>query len=79
MTVIAGNLDKVRAINQRYARPRLTISPAVRVCLLVLRLYLLFLVGLLAMGAGAGLLAAISKRITEGPPTPPPRTGTSPP
>ena len=39
----------------------------------------LFLVGLLAMGAGAGLLAAISKRITEGPPTPPPRTGTSPP
>ena len=48
MTVIAGNLDKVRAINQRYARPRLTISPAVRVCLLVLRLYLLFLVGLLA-------------------------------
>ena len=47
MTLVGGNLDKVRAINRRYARPRLTISPAVRVCLLILRLYLLFLVGLL--------------------------------
>jgi hypothetical protein len=46
--MIGGNFDKVRAINRRYAHPRLTISPAVRVCLLVLRLYLLFLVGLLA-------------------------------
>jgi len=48
VTMIGGNLDKVRAINRRYAHPRLTISPAVRVCLMVLRLYLLFLVGLLA-------------------------------
>lgn len=48
MTMISGNLDKVRAINRRYAHPRLAISPAVRVCLLILRLYLLFLVGLLA-------------------------------
>jgi hypothetical protein len=48
ITVVGGNLDKVRAINRRYAHPRLTISPAVRVCLLILRLYLLFLVGLLA-------------------------------
>jgi len=48
MAMIGGNLDKVRAINRRYARPRLAISPAVRVCLLILRLYLLFLVGLLA-------------------------------
>lgn len=48
MTMIGGNLDKVRAINRRYAHPRLAISPAVRVCLLILRLYLLFLVGLLA-------------------------------
>jgi hypothetical protein len=46
--MIGGNFDKVRAINRRYAHPRLTISPAVRICLLVLRLYLLFLVGLLA-------------------------------
>ena len=48
VTMIGGNFDKVRAINRRYAHPRLTISPAVRVCLLVLRSYLLFLVGLLA-------------------------------
>jgi hypothetical protein len=48
MTMIGGNLDKVRAINRRYAHPRLAISPAVRVCLLILRLYLLFLVGLVA-------------------------------
>ena len=48
MTMIGGNLDKVRAINRRYAHPRLTITPMVRVCLLILRLYLLFLVGLLA-------------------------------
>jgi hypothetical protein len=48
VTMIGGNLDKVRAINRRYAHPRLTISPTVRFCLLVLRLYLLFLVGLLA-------------------------------
>ena len=48
MTMIGGNLDKVRAINRRYAHPRLALSPAVRVCLLILRLYLLFLVGLLA-------------------------------
>ena len=48
MTMIGCNVDKVRAINRRYAHPRLAISPAVRVCLLILRLYLLFLVGLLA-------------------------------
>jgi len=47
-TMVDDNLDKVRAINRRYAHPRLAISPAVRVCLVVLRLYLLFLVGLLA-------------------------------
>ena len=48
MTMIGGNFDKVRAINHRYAEPRLAISPAVRICLLVLRLYLLALMGLLA-------------------------------
>jgi len=48
VTSIGGNLDKVRAINRRYAHPRLTISPMVRVCLLILRVYLLLLVGLLA-------------------------------
>jgi hypothetical protein len=48
VTMLGGNFDKVRAINRRYARPRLAISPAARICLLILRLYLLFLVGLLA-------------------------------
>lgn len=48
MTMIGRNFDKFRAINRRYAHPRLEISPAARVCLLVLRVYLLFLVGLLA-------------------------------
>jgi hypothetical protein len=48
MTIITNNLDKIRAINRRYANPRLAISPATRLCLLTLRLYLLFLVGLLA-------------------------------
>ena len=48
VTSIGGNFDKVRAINRRYAHPRLTISPMVRVCLLILRVYLLLLVGLLA-------------------------------
>jgi len=40
----------------------------------------LFLVGLLAMGAGAGLLAAMTKRISEGPrtaPEAPRRSGTT--
>jgi hypothetical protein len=38
---------RVRAINQRYATPRLVMSPAVRWSLLALRVYLLLLVGLL--------------------------------
>jgi len=39
---------KVRDINQRYAQPRIEISRAVRLSLLALRVYLLFLVVLLA-------------------------------
>jgi hypothetical protein len=41
-------VDHIRAINRRYAQPRLAMSPAVRWALLSLRLYLLTLVGLLA-------------------------------
>ena len=48
---------KFRAINARYATPRITMSPLVRGSLLVLRLYLVLLVALLlykfAMLAGA--------------------------
>jgi hypothetical protein len=46
--VVADQIEQVRAVNRRYAKPRLTMSPAVRWSLLGLRLYLLVLVGLLA-------------------------------
>ena len=46
-TIFADNLAKVRAINARYAQPRLAMSPAVRWALLTLRIYLLLLVVLL--------------------------------
>jgi hypothetical protein len=45
---VVSQVEHVRAINRRYATPRLTMSPAVRWALLSLRLYLLILVGLLA-------------------------------
>lgn len=45
--MISDGVEKVRAINRRYAKPRLTMTPAVRISLLVLRVYLLLLVGLL--------------------------------
>jgi hypothetical protein len=47
-TMIASQVEHVRQINRRYAKPRLTMSPGVRWALLSLRLYLLTLVGLLA-------------------------------
>jgi hypothetical protein len=45
--MVARQVEQVHAINRRYAKPRLTMSPAVRWALLILRLYLLLLVGLL--------------------------------
>ena len=45
--MLARQVEQVRAINRRYAKPRMAMSPAVRWALLVLRLYLLLLVGLL--------------------------------
>jgi len=47
-TSIAGHIEKIREINRRYATSRIQMSTTVRVALLALRLYLLFLVGLLA-------------------------------
>ncbi len=44
---IAANLGRIREINQRYAAPRIQMSPPVRLSLLVLRVYLFVLVGLL--------------------------------
>jgi len=46
--VIQGWADKITEINRRYATPRITMSPGVRIALLFLRLYLAFLVLLLA-------------------------------
>jgi len=46
-TTVAGHLEKIREINRRYATPRIQMSPMVRLALLVLRLYLVILVGLL--------------------------------
>jgi len=46
-SMVADNLEKIRDINRKYATPRIEMSPAVRVALLVLRVYLLLLVGLL--------------------------------
>jgi len=36
-----------RAINRRYAKPAIEITPFVKICLVALRLYLFVLVGLL--------------------------------
>ena len=46
--VFANGLAAVRAINRKYEHPRITMSPAVKAALLLLRLYLIFLVLLLA-------------------------------
>ena len=47
-SVVADQIEAVRAVNRRFAKPRLTMSTAVRWALLGLRVYLLVLVGLLA-------------------------------
>ena len=46
-SVLSDGAQKVREINRRYAKPRIAMSPAVRISLLVLRIYLLLLVALL--------------------------------
>jgi hypothetical protein len=46
-TMVASQVEQVRAINRRYAKPRLQMSQPVRWALLSLRFYLLTLVGLL--------------------------------
>ncbi len=40
-------IRKIRDINQRYAEPRIEMSIAVKASLMLLRLYLIFLVGLM--------------------------------
>ncbi len=38
---------KIREINERYRTPHIEMSPSVRIALIALRVYLLFLVGLM--------------------------------
>jgi hypothetical protein len=40
--------QKIRDINERYGTPTIEMSPRVRIALIALRVYLLFLVGLMA-------------------------------
>jgi hypothetical protein len=46
-SMVADGREKIRDINRKYATPRIEMSPAVRIALLTLRVYLLLLVGLL--------------------------------
>jgi hypothetical protein len=48
MNPFARFVGKIREINRRYAKPRITLSRSTRIALLTLRLYLIFLVILLA-------------------------------
>jgi len=44
---LSHNYAKIREINKKYATPNIQMSAGVRFALLFLRLYLIFLVGLL--------------------------------
>jgi hypothetical protein len=46
-SVIRGWMNKIDGINRKYAVPRITMSPGVKIALMLLRLYLVFLVLLL--------------------------------
>lgn len=41
------NFERIIEINQKYGKPRIEMSPAVKISLLALRFYLIFLVALL--------------------------------
>ncbi len=42
-----NTMSTVKGINQKYAKPQIKMTPMVKVSLLALRLYLIFLVGIL--------------------------------
>ena len=44
---LLNNFSKIHEINRKYAKPNVEMSGWVRISLLLLRLYLIFLVGLL--------------------------------
>jgi len=45
--ILSSLVNGIRAVNQRYARPTIEMTPLVKVSLFVLRLYLIALVGLM--------------------------------
>jgi hypothetical protein len=45
--VLSGWAGTIRAINKKYEKPRITMSPAVKIALMFLRIYLILLVVLL--------------------------------
>lgn len=47
MSWIHDAAEKIRGINRTYAVPRIRLTPGIKVVLILLRLYLLILVGLL--------------------------------
>ncbi|UOB04023.1 hypothetical protein [[Acidovorax] ebreus] len=47
LTTITQFRQKIREINQRYSQPHIEMSTGVRISLIALRIYLLFLVGLM--------------------------------
>lgn len=47
MRLFSNIVQNIREINHRYEKPQIEMTPFVKLCLLVLRLYLLGLVGLL--------------------------------
>jgi len=46
--ILRVSIEKIREINHRFAKPRIRMSRGVRFALLMLRLYLIFLVLILA-------------------------------
>jgi hypothetical protein len=46
-SMIRASTDKIRSINQKYATPTIKLSRGAEIALLLLRIYLIFLVGLL--------------------------------
>lgn len=44
---LSAQFQKIRAINERYKKPRMEMSKPVRVALFCIRVYLLLLVGLM--------------------------------
>jgi hypothetical protein len=44
-----GRFTKIKEINRRYAKPRVKMTKGVKIALLLLRLYLILLVGILIL------------------------------